>query len=493
MEPFNLMGYELIEKIKNKEIKIEDLIQSYFDRIEKTDPFLHAFVRLSKVKAIKKAKKLDANLNNGKRAGKLFGLPIAIEEGICVKDDFATCCSKILEDYIPPFNATVVEKAVEQENAICTGRTNMDEFGLGNSTETSCYGTTRNPWNKAYVPGGSSGGAGACIASGQSIFSLGSDTGGSLRGTSSYCGVVGLRPTFGRVSRFGLASYAHSLEQIGILTKCVKDCALLLETISGHDPLESTTSNTIVDNYIEYLENPIKNKTIGVPKEINGDNVDLKVKEEFEKSTNMLTELGAKIIEFSIPNFEYALHSFILISLCETSSNLAKYDGLRYGKMNSDLTGDVFEVYGRTRGEKFSDETKRRVILGTYFLTEKYYEMFFIKALKIRALIKSEFQNAFKNCTAIVCPTMPTTAFKIGELTEKPIDMYRMDIFTCLPSLAGLPAMSIPCGFDNKNLPIGFQIIGNFFNEKEILNVGYSLEQELKIFHKLPTKIKGID
>ena len=486
------MGHEIIEKIKNKEIKIEDLIQFYLNRIEETDNLVHSYTHLSKESALKKARSMDRRLSEGKSIGKLHGLPISIKGCICVKNSPTTCGSNILEGYHPPYNATVVERLVEREGAICIGRTNMDEFAMGSSTENSCYGPTKNPWDLERVPGGSSGGSGACIAAGQSIFALGSDTGGSVRSPAAYCGIVGLKPTYGRVSRYGLVSYANSLEQIGAMARCVKDCALLLEIMAGHDELDSTTVNERVDAYTETLEDSIENKVLGVPKEFFGDGINKEVKDSVNKSIDVLTGLGAKTIEVSFPHLEYTIPTYYLIAMSEASSNLARFDGLRYGKMSKDLTGDVFEVFSRTRGEKFGAEVRRRIMLGSYALSAGYYDMFYIKALKVRTLIKNDFQEAFKKCDAIVCPTMPTTAFKIGELVDDPLQMYMMDVLTCPVNLAGLTALSIPCGFDGSGLPIGFQIIGNYFDEKTILNIGYLLEQELQIYKKLALLKGGI-
>jgi len=492
MKTLELMGHEIIEKIKNKEIKIEDLIQFYLNRIEETDNLVHSYTHLSKESALKKARSMDRRLSEGKSIGKLHGLPISIKGCICVKNSPTTCGSNILEGYHPPYNATVVERLVEREGAICIGRTNMDEFAMGSSTENSCYGPTKNPWDLERVPGGSSGGSGACIAAGQSIFALGSDTGGSVRSPAAYCGIVGLKPTYGRVSRYGLVSYANSLEQIGAMARCVKDCALLLEIMAGHDELDSTTVNERVDAYTETLEDSIENKVLGVPKEFFGDGINKEVKDSVNKSIDVLTGLGAKTIEVSFPHLEYTIPTYYLIAMSEASSNLARFDGLRYGKMSKDLTGDVFEVFSRTRGEKFGAEVRRRIMLGSYALSAGYYDMFYIKALKVRTLIKNDFQEAFKKCDAIVCPTMPTTAFKIGELVDDPLQMYMMDVLTCPVNLAGLTALSIPCGFDGSGLPIGFQIIGNYFDEKTILNIGYLLEQELQIYKKLALLKGGI-
>ncbi|MHA1439203.1 MAG: Asp-tRNA(Asn)/Glu-tRNA(Gln) amidotransferase subunit GatA [Promethearchaeota archaeon] len=491
MKILNLMGFELIKKVKEKEIKIQEIIQFYYDRIEEVDNQIHCFIYLLKEKAFKKAKQLDDDLKKGKSIGKLFGLPIAIKDCICVKDSPTTCSSKILEGYRPPYNATVVERLVENEGAICIGRTNMDEFAMGSSTENSCYGPTYNPWDLNRVPGGSSGGSGACIASGQSVYSLGSDTGGSIRCPAAYCGVVGLKPTYGRNSRYGLVSYANSLEQIGPITKCVKDTALLMEIMAGKDPLDSTTVNIKVDKFTENLNKSIDNKILGVPKEFFQEGVNTQVKEAVYKAIEILKNLGAETIEVSLPHLEYTIPTYYLIAMSEASSNLERFDGLRYGKMVDYLQGDVFEVFSRTRGEKFGPEVRRRIILGTYALSAGYYDMFYIKALKVRTLIKNDFQSAFKKCDTIVCPTMPTTAFKIGELIDDPLQMYMMDILTCPVNLAGLPALSIPCGFDKKGLPIGFQIIGNYFDEKGILNIGYLLEQELNIYRKIPPITRG--
>ncbi|MFW9874788.1 MAG: Asp-tRNA(Asn)/Glu-tRNA(Gln) amidotransferase subunit GatA [Candidatus Thorarchaeota archaeon] len=485
MKLYEYMAYELIEKIKLKEITVEELIHQIYERIEQTEEKIHSFIYLSKENAIIKAKKLDNKLNKGKTAGRLNGLPIGIKDLICIKDTPTTCGSKILEGYLPPYNATVIDRLIEKEGAICVGRTNMDEFAMGSSTENSCYGPTYNPWDLKRVPGGSSGGSGSCVASGQTPVSLGSDTGGSIRCPASYCGVVGLKPTYGRVSRYGLVSYANSLDQIGPIARCVYDVAILLEIIAGYDPLDSTTVDIKVEKYTKELQNPISKMTIGVPKEFFGEGLDVEVEKKVNSAINKLVKLGTEIIDVSFPHLEYVIPTYYLIAMSEASSNLARYDGLRYGRMSTDLDGNLYEVFSRTRSEKFGSEVRKRIILGSYALSAGYYDMFYIKALKVRTLIKDDFQRALNQCDAIVCPTMPTTAFKIGELVNNPLQMYLMDILTCPVNLAGLPALSIPCGFDNKGLPIGFQIIGNYFGEKTILNMGYLLEQELNIFRKI--------
>lgn len=491
MKILEYMGYELIEKIKSNEITVQEIIQQSLERIESTDDKIHAFLHISKEKAFNKAKDIDTKLKKGESVGRLYGLPLAIKDCICVKNSSTTCGSKILEGFNPPYNATVVERLVEQENAIHIGTTNMDEFAMGSSTENSSYGPTYNPWDLDYVPGGSSGGSGACVASGQTVFALGSDTGGSIRCPAAYCGVVGIKTTYGRISRYGLISYANSLEQIGPITRCVKDIALLLEIMAGKDPLDSTTVDEKVDSYTQELEKPIENKTLGIPKEYFGEGIDSTVKDKVNQSIDILKGLGAKTVEISLPNIEYTIPTYYLIAMSEASSNLARFDGLRYGKMTKDLSGDVFDVYSRTRAERFGAEVRRRIMLGTYTLSAGYYDMFYIKALKVRTLIKNDFKSGFEKCDAIVCPTMPNTAFKIGELVDDPLKMYMVDILTCPVNLAGLPALSIPCGFDSKNLPIGFQIIGNYFDEKGILNIGYQLEQKLDIYRKIAPISKG--
>jgi aspartyl-tRNA(Asn)/glutamyl-tRNA(Gln) amidotransferase subunit A len=493
MRFYEYMAFELIEKIKTKECTIEEIIQESFQRIEEIEEKLHSFVHLHKAKALAKAKTLDKNLRKGKQIGKLYGLPFGIKDLICIKNSPTTCGSKILSEYNPPYNATVIERLIEKEGAICIGRTNMDEFAMGSSTENSSYGPTYNPWDLERVPGGSSGGSATCVASGQTSASLGTDTGGSIRCPASYCGVVGLKPTYGRVSRYGLVSYANSLDQIGPISRCVYDAAMILEVISGDDPLDSTTVDIKVDTYTKELQNSIENMVLGIPKEFFGEGLEKDVRENVNKSVAKLKSLGAKTVNISFPHLEYAIPTYYLIAMSEASSNLARYDGLRYGGMSNNLEGDIYEIYSRTRAEKFGAEVRRRIILGSYALSAGYYDMFYIKALKVRTLIKNDFQNSFKQCDAIICPTMPTTAFRIGELVDEPLKMYLMDVLTCPVNLAGLPALSIPCGLDNKNLPIGFQIIGNYFDEKSILNIGYLLEQELDINRKLSPKIMGGD
>lgn len=487
MEPYNYTAYELIEKIQAREVTIEEVIYRIYDRIEKTENNINSFIQLYKEDAIQKAKGLDSRLKKDEKVGRLCGLPVGIKDLISIKDKPTTCGSKILEGYKPPFHSTVVKKLIEQEDAIIIGSTNMDEFAMGSSTENSSYGPTHNPWNLNYVPGGSSGGSGSSVAARQVLASLGSDTGGSIRCPASYCGVTGLKPTYGRVSRYGLIAYANSLDQIGPITSCVYDAALILETIAGYDVQDSTSVKITVEKYTDKLKKDIRGKRVGIPEEFFGEGLDDSVREETQKSISLLEDLGAKAIKVSLPHLEYSIPTYYLIAMSEACSNLARFDGLRYGKMTEEASGDIFETFSKIRKERFGKEVRRRILLGTYALSAGYYDMFYLRALKARTLIREDFERAFKKCDVLVSPTMPTTAFKIGELVKDPLNMYLMDILTCPVNLAGLPALTIPCGFDENSLPIGFQLIGNYFDEKTILNIGYKLEQELGIYRKKPS------
>jgi len=490
MKLYELMGYELIEKIKDREIKIQDILESCYKRIEEVESKLHSFVNLDKEKSSKKAKTYDENLKKGKKIGRLYGLTLANKDLICINGFPTTCGSKILEGFRPPYNASVIDRLIK-EGAIHIGNTNMDEFAMGGSTENSCYGPTYNPWDLTRVPGGSSGGSASAVASGQSVFALGSDTGGSIRCPAAFCGVVGLKPTYGRVSRYGLVAFANSLDQIGPITKCVYDSALILEIVSGKDPLDSTSVDIKVDKYTEEIIKPLNKKVLGVPKEFFGEGIEIEVRSSINQSIERLESLGATTVEISIPHLEYTIATYYLLCMCEASSNLARYDGLRYGKNSDDLSSNVYDAFSSTRGANFGPEVRRRIYLGTYALSAGYYDMFYIKALKVRSLIRNDFIEAFKKCDALVCPTMPSTAFKVGSLVDDPLEMYTQDILTCSINLAGIPALSIPCGFDSNNLPIGFQIIGNYFDEKGILNIGFQLEQELGIYRKRPPLTTG--
>lgn len=444
------------------------------ERIEEVDDSVKAYVTLTKEKALQQADKVDKSLASGETLGPLAGIPMGFKDNICTKGIKTTCSSKILENFVPPYNATVVER-LEEAGAICLGKLNMDEFAMGSSNENSAFFPTRNPWDLDRVPGGSSGGAVAAVAADEAIYTLGSDTGGSIRQPASFCGVVGLKPTYGLVSRFGLVAFASSLDQIGPITKDVTDCALVLQAIAGHDPYDSTSANLPVPDYRQALVPDIKGLRLGIPREYFGEGLDAEVKEAVNQAISKLEELGACCEEVSLPHTEYALPAYYLIAPAEASSNLARYDGVKYGYRTEEAK-DTVSMYMKTRREGFGPEVKRRIMLGTYALSSGYYDAYYLKALKVRTLIKRDFDRAFEKYDALIAPTSPTVAFKIGEKANDPLAMYLSDICTIPVNMAGLPAISIPCGF-SQGLPVGLQIIGKPFDEVTILRVAYTFEQ----------------
>ncbi len=465
------------EIIRNKEkLPISEIASDCSKRIDSIDKNIRAFVYVNK----------DCQKDIHIKGGKLFGIPVAIKDNICVKDELTTCSSKILEGFKSPYDATVIEK-LKKEGAILLGKTNMDEFAFGSSCETSYYGPTYNPWDTSRIPGGSSGGSAASVAADETIMALGSDTGGSIRQPASLCGVVGLKPTYGRVSRYGLIAFASSLDQIGPITKTVEDCAILLNVIAGYDERDSTSVDIDVPDYTRALIKDVKGLNIGIPKEYFIEGLDADVKKAVFDSLNILRELGAKTIEISLPHTEYALSVYYILAPAEASSNLARFDGVQYGFRIKD-PDNLLALYGKTRSNGFGKEAKRRIILGTYSLSSGYYDAYYLKALKVRTLIKRDFDEAFKLCDCIITPTSPTCAFKLGEKVNKPLDMYLSDIFTIPVNLAGLPAISIPCGFNKENLPIGLQIIGKPFEEELLFRAAYTFEQSTE-FHKKKPKI----
>jgi len=487
MGSFNfLSGLNIKQKLESGEITSEEVVVSCFDRIEKVENRIHAFTKLYKDEAIEQAKKIDKLRKQGKKLGLLAGIPIAIKDIISVKGHETSACSKMLSGYIAPYDSTVIKRLVREHQAIVIGTTNMDEFAMGSSTETSFYGPTYNPWNLKYVPGGSSGGSGAAIASDETILALGTDTGGSIRCPASYCGVCGIKPTYGRVSRYGIIAYANSLEQVGPISKNVEDSALLLQLMAGKDPMDSTTVDVKVDNYLDEIKKGIDGLKIGLPKEFFGEGLNPEVNKCVRNAVKILENEDIEIIEVSLPHIQYALPTYYLIAMSEASSNLARYDGIRYGYCTKDYEGNFNEVFSKSRGEGFGSEVRRRIILGTYALSAGYFEMFYIKALKVRTLIKNDFINAFNNCNILIGPTMPSTAFEIGTKLDNPIQMYLEDILTVPINLAGIPSMSINCGFSSIGLPIGLQIMGNFYKESEIFRVAYFIEQKLELFKKKP-------
>ena len=457
-----LTAHELIAPLDKGDISYIDICNSIIEAVEQKDKKLNAIAHFDKAAALERAKSSK-------------GIPIFIKDNICVKDELTTCSSKILEGFRPPYNATVIEKLLA-EGAVLMGKTNMDEFAFGSSTETSCYGVTRNPWDLERIPGGSSGGSAACVAADEAIFALGSDTGGSIRQPASLCGVVGLKPTYGRVSRYGLIAFASSLDQIGPVTKDVEDAAILLKAISGHDQMDSTSVDEAVPDYPTLIKKDIKGLKIGVPKEYFIKGTDKEVKQAVLDAIKKLEELGARCEEMSLPHTEYAVAVYYLVATAEASSNLARFDGVQYG-FRSSQAKSVIDMYKKTRQDGFGDEAKRRIILGTFALSSGYYDAYYLRALKVRTLIKQDFDKAFRKYDAIVTPTSPTPAFKIGEKSKDPLTMYLSDIFTISANLAGIPGVSIPCGFTKKKLPIGLQILGKAFDEETILRIAYNYEQ----------------
>lgn len=467
--------------MEQKEITVSDLVDASLERIQAVDGKIGAFLNIDEEGAKETAKKLQEKLDKGEKRGLLFGLPAALKDNIVTEGIVTTCASKHLENYQPIYDATVVQKLKEAESVVL-GKCNMDEFAMGGSSETSAYKITRNPWNEEHVPGGSSSGSAAAVAAGEVYFALGTDTGGSIRQPASYCGVVGLKPTYGRVSRFGAVAFASSLDQIGPITKNVEDAAYVLQSIAGYDPMDSTSANVEVPNYLSALTGDVKGLRIGVPKEYLGEGIDPAVKEAVMNALKVLEDLGAKWEEITLPHTEYAIASYYIIASSEASSNLARFDGIRYGVRSANASS-LLEVYEKSRSEGFGPEVKRRIMLGTYALSSGYYDAYYLKAQKVRTLIKQDFDRAFEQVDVIIGPTTPTPAFKIGELIDDPLTMYLNDVCTVPVSLAGMPAISVPCGMVN-GLPVGMQVIGKAFDEATILRVAHAFEQSTE-FHKL--------
>lgn len=473
MELNKLTGHELRSLLDKKDISSIDICNSLLAAIEKKDKKLNAIAHFDKDKAIE-------------RSGSSKGLPVFVKDNICVKDELTTCCSKILKGFKPPYNATVINRLLK-EDFVLMGKTNMDEFAFGSSTETSCYGPTRNPWDIERIPGGSSGGSAASVAADEAIFALGSDTGGSIRQPAALCGVVGLKPTYGLVSRYGLIAFASSLDQIGTLTKDVEDAAFLLKVIAGHDDMDSTSAPVEVPDYRSLIKNNIKGLKIGIPREYFGEGLDSQIREIVSQAVNKIEKLGARCEDVSLPHTEYAVAVYYLVATAEASSNLARFDGVQYG-LRADDVKNIMDMYKKTRKEGFGDEAKRRIILGTFALSSGYYDAYYLRALKVRTLIKKDFDEVFKKFDAIITPTSPTHAFKIGEKIEDPLTMYLSDIFTISANLAGIPGISVPCGFTNDNLPVGLQILGKPFDERTILKIAYNYEQDTE-WHKRSPKL----
>lgn len=466
MELTDLTVHELMEKVKNKETTIEEITKAYADRINEKEPEVNAFVSTRLDEAIAESKNPEA------------GIPIGIKDNICTKGIKTTCSSKMLENFVSPYDATVITK-IKEKNMPILGKLNMDEFAMGSSTENSSFKITRNPWNLNKVPGGSSGGSAAAVAANLVPWALGSDTGGSIREPASFCGIVGLKPTYGLVSRSGLVAFASSLDQIGPMTKDVEDSALLLNIIAGHDENDSTSVKREKIDYTKNLKNSIQGMKIGVPKEFFGEGINPEVKKSLENSIEEYKKLGAIVEECSLDVSESSLAAYYIIACAEASSNLGRFDGIRYGYRAKDYK-NLKELFVKSRTEGFGKEVKRRIILGTYVLSSGYYDAFYKKAQKVRTYVKNKFDECFKKYDVLLTPVAPTTAFDIGSKTNNPLEMYLADICTVSINIASVPAISIPCGVDSNNMPIGMQLIGNRFQEEKILNAAYAIEQQIK-------------
>lgn len=471
---------QIRDGIKDGSFTAVEVITSLFERIKTIDPKVKSYLRLCEKEALDKAKIVDDKIAKGEPVGTLAGVPIAIKDNICIDGITTTCASKMLEDFIPPYNATVIEKLLK-EDAIIVGKTNMDEFAMGSSTENSAFQVTRNPWDLERVPGGSSGGSAACVAAGLAPISLGSDTGGSIRQPAAFCGVVGLKPTYGLVSRFGLIAFGSSLDQIGPFAKSVKDAALTLQVIQGDDKLDSTTNkDNIHTEYLPTLADGVKGMKVAVPKEFFKSALDDEIKDSLLNTIELLKSLGAEVTEISLPITEEGLSAYYIISSAEASSNLARFDGIRYGYRPKEFSS-VDELMLKSRTEAFGPEVKRRIMLGTYALSSGYYDAYYNRAQKLKKKIKEEFKKVFEEYDVILSPTSPTLPFKCGEKVSDPLQMYLADIYTININLAGIPAISLPVSKSKSGLPIGLQILGPHFGEEKIFKVAYAIEQEVKI------------
>lgn len=462
------------DALRDRRVSAVELTRHVLDRIEKLDPAVLAFNSVYPDRALERARLVD----EGKITGPLAGVPIAVKDNLCTRFGTTTCSSKMLANFRAPYDATVIRK-LEDAGAILLGKTNLDEFAMGSSTENSATRITRNPWDPARVPGGSSGGSAAALAASLCCGAIGSDTGGSIRQPASMCGLVGLKPTYGRVSRFGLVAYASSLDQIGPFGWTTADAALLLQVIAGHDSKDSTSADAPVPDYLAELDKPLENLRIGIAREYEMEGMDPQVKSAVNAAIDAYRKMGAKIVEVSLPHTEYGIAAYYIIGPCEASSNLARYDGVHFGHRTSEPVSDIIELFSKSRAEAFGDEVKRRIMIGTYALSSGYYEAFYVKALKVRRLIKQDFDRAFEQCDVIACPTCPTPAFRIGEKTSDPLQMYMVDVFTVTCNIAGIAGISLPCGFTTgeKPLPIGLQLLGPAFEETRLLRIARMYEK----------------
>ena len=485
IDAHELTGRAVRDRIAAGELTAEAAARACLERIEAVEGKLHAFVSVDAEGALRRAREVDAALARGEKPGPLCGIPIAIKDNLCTAGTRTTCSSRMLAGYVPPYNATVVEQVLAA-GAVPIGKTNLDEFAMGSSTENSAFGATRNPWDLDRVPGGSSGGSAAAVAAGEAAMALGSDTGGSIRQPASFCGVVGLKPTYGRVSRYGLIAFASSLDQVGPITRDVADAALLLGVIAPHDPRDSTSAPEPVPDYVGQLEADVRGRRIGLPREFFIEGMDREVEAAVRRAVEVLAGQGAEITEVSLPHSRidvkdgslsaYAVAVYYVIATAEASSNLARYDGAHYGHRTADQV-DMVEMFSRSRAEGFGAEVKRRILLGTYALSSGYYDAYYLKASKVRSLIKRDFDEAFRTVDTIACPTSPTAAFRVGERANDPLQMYMGDVFTISCNLAGIPGIAVPCGFTGGGLPIGLQLLGKPFDELRLLQVARAYER----------------
>lgn len=482
MDILDYTAVELAEKIKQKKISALDAAKAVLMQIDKTEQELNCYVTIDKDGALKKAEEVQAKIDNGELTGPLAGVPVAIKDNMCTKGMLTTCSSKILNNFVPTFTAEAVIN-LEKAGAVIIGKTNMDEFAMGSTTETSAYGVTKNPWNTEHVPGGSSGGSAAAVAAKECYYALGSDTGGSIRQPAGHCGVVGMKPTYSTVSRYGLIAYGSSLDQIGPLCKDVTDCAAILEVISSHDKKDSTSIHREDTNFTDSLVDDVKGMKIGIPRDYFGEGLDTEVKAAVLKAADVLKEKGAIVEEFDLSLAEYAIPAYYTIAAAEASSNLERFDGIKYGYRTEEFT-DLHNMYKKTRSEGFGPEVKRRIMLGSFVLSSGYYDAYYLKALRVKSLIKKAFNEAFAEYDVILGPVAPATAPKLGESLSDPIKMYLGDIYTISVNLAGLPGISLPCGVDSGGLPIGLQLIGDCFKESNLIKTAYAYEQARGKFGK---------
>ncbi len=481
MSLMGLTAVSLGKKIRAGEVSAIEAAQEALASIEKKEAAVNSFVTVEKERALERAKEVQKGMESGIYAGLLAGVPVAIKDNMCTKGILTTCSSKILGNYLPEFTSEAVLQ-LEKAGAVILGKTNMDEFAMGSTTETSAFGVTKNPWNTEHVPGGSSGGSCAAVAAEECSYALGSDTGGSIRQPSSFCGVTGMKPTYGTVSRYGLIAYGSSLDQIGPVAKDVTDCAVILETIASHDKKDSTSVKREEYDFTSALKDDVKGMKIGIPKDYFGEGLDSEVREQVMAAAKVLEEKGAIVEEFDLSLVEYAIPAYYVIACAEASSNLARFDGVKYGYRTEEYNG-LHNMYKKTRSEGFGTEVKRRIMLGSFVLSSGYYDAYYLKALRTKALIKQAFDKAFSQYDMILAPAAPTTAPRIGESLSDPIKMYLGDIYTISVNLAGLPGISLPCGKDSKGLPIGLQLIGNCFEEKKLIQAAYAFEQTREYEH----------